>query len=461
MAKNTHEIRDPIHVFVRLDSYERQVLNSRPFQRLRHIHQLALSHLVYPGATHKRFEHSLGVMELAGRVFDVITRRDAVQEEIRELLPEIDNASRLTYWRSALRMAALCHDLGHLPFSHTGEGLLPKGWDHERLTVDIIMSKEMEPIWEDMKLDPKDIAKLAVGPEDAAELGLGAFSTWQEILAEIIVGDAFGVDRMDYLLRDSYHAGVTYGRFDHYRLIDTLRILTAPPLKRRIKSTENKKLESESKEALDESTEPMLGVEKGGLHSAESLLLARYFMFSQVYCHPVRRIYDIHLRDFLKEWLPKGTFGTTIAKHMSLTDAEVTSALRRACKSKRAKGHEHARRILNREHFKVLYTRNPDDIEQNPDAVEVIHSAAQKKFGAEHVRVDAYTQRGGAPDFPVLEKDGRIVSSLAESQTLKNLPVVATGYVFVSRECQAEALAWLQQNREDILASEEKEKSEQ
>ena len=65
MPKNVHEIRDPIHVFVRLDTHERKVLDSRPFQRLRHIHQLALTYLVYPGATHRRFEHSLGVMELA------------------------------------------------------------------------------------------------------------------------------------------------------------------------------------------------------------------------------------------------------------------------------------------------------------------------------------------------------------------------------------------------------------
>jgi HD superfamily phosphohydrolase len=67
MSKHMHEIRDPIHVFIKLDSDERKVLNSRPFQRLRHIHQLALTYLVYPGATHRRFEHSLGVMELAGR----------------------------------------------------------------------------------------------------------------------------------------------------------------------------------------------------------------------------------------------------------------------------------------------------------------------------------------------------------------------------------------------------------
>ena len=109
MSKHVHEIRDPIHVFVRLDDDERRVLASRPFQRLRHIHQLALTSMLYPAATHTRFEHSLGVMELAGRVFDVLTHPDNVSDEIRHLLPDLAHADKLAYWRRVLRMAALCH----------------------------------------------------------------------------------------------------------------------------------------------------------------------------------------------------------------------------------------------------------------------------------------------------------------------------------------------------------------
>ena len=149
MAKDIHEIRDPIHTFVRLDSHERKVLKSRPFQRLRHIHQLALTYLVYPGATHKRFEHSLGVMELAGRVYDVVTNTSNTSDEIRSLLPQLENPDERQYWRRVLRMAALCHDIGHLPFSHAAEKeLLPTGWDHERLTREVITSPEMKQIWE-------------------------------------------------------------------------------------------------------------------------------------------------------------------------------------------------------------------------------------------------------------------------------------------------------------------------
>lgn len=171
MPKNIHEVRDPIHVFVRLDSDERKVLDSRPLQRLRHIHQLAMSYLVYPGATHERFEHSLGVMELAGRVFDTVTKPEKVTEKIRNLLAPISVPDQLAYWRRVLRMAALCHDIGHLPFSHSTERLLPDGWNHERLTRELISSEEMKAIWRSTTppLRTEDVVKLAVGPKKAHE----------------------------------------------------------------------------------------------------------------------------------------------------------------------------------------------------------------------------------------------------------------------------------------------------
>src|ERR1035438_3537862 len=258
MTKTPYEIRDPIHVFVRLDSADREIVDSRPVQRLRSIHQLAMSYLVYPGATHRRFEHSLGVMELAGRVFDIVTDPENVSDDVRKLIPQITDDRLREYWRAVVRMAALCHDLGHLPFSHAVEHvLLPEGWNHERLSREIILSDDMATLWHRITppLRPEDVAKLAIGPEKSGD----QYSNWEAILAEIIVGDAFGVDRMDYLLRDSHHAGVAYGRFDHFRLIDTLRILTS---------------------GEGESTQPTLGVEEGGLHSAEALLLARYYMYS-------------------------------------------------------------------------------------------------------------------------------------------------------------------------------------
>lgn len=96
------EIRDPLHVFVWLEPDEQRVLDSRPFQRLRHIHQLALTYLVYPGATHRRFEHSLGVLELVTRIFDVVT--DNVEHDAaRDVIPDGDLA--IGYWRRVLQRA--------------------------------------------------------------------------------------------------------------------------------------------------------------------------------------------------------------------------------------------------------------------------------------------------------------------------------------------------------------------
>ncbi len=392
MTKIYHEIRDPIHVFIKLDNDERKVLNSYPFQRLRNIHQLALSYLVYPGATHKRFEHSLGVMELAGRVFDVVTNKVAIDNKIGELIPDIieiiNDKKKLGYWRTVLRMAALCHDLGHLPFSHAAEkDLLPDGWDHELLTIEIIRSEEMKNIWEGMTppLRSEDIIKLAVGPKKFKDMKP---NNWEAILSEIIVGDAFGVDRIDYLLRDSYHAGVAYGKFDHYRLIDTLRIL---PM-------------STSEE--HGSKEPALGIEEGGLHSAEALLLARYFMYSQIYFHHVRRIYDIHLKDFLIEWLPEGRFPINIEELLKITDNEVLAALLAAARIESAKGHGPARRIVKREHYRKLYEKSPDDIKINPEAGMLIYEALQLKYGNEALRRDTYTAKDSDIGFPVLRSDG-------------------------------------------------------
>ncbi len=128
MGKNIQEIRDPIHNFIHFNVDEQSVIDSRPVQRLLYINQLALTYLTYPGATHKRFEHSLGVMELAGRVFDIITDAENINDSIREVFPQITDQSYLRYWRKVVRIAGLVHDVGHPPFSHAAEKeLFPAG----------------------------------------------------------------------------------------------------------------------------------------------------------------------------------------------------------------------------------------------------------------------------------------------------------------------------------------------
>jgi HD superfamily phosphohydrolase len=452
MTKRTHEIRDPIHTFIHLDSDEREAVDSRAVQRLRHVQQLGMSHLVYPGATHRRFEHSLGVMELAGRVFDVITDLENVRHDsVRQMIPPRRQPG---YWRTVLRMAALLHDVGHLPFSHAAEHeLLPSGWDHERLTLEIIRSDAMSEMWKRMTppLRCLDIMKLALGPKKWAEYdkagalpaGATPLSDWEAILGEVIVGNAFGVDRMDYLLRDSYHAGVAYGRFDHYRLIDTLRILP---------------------KEHEQSQEPALGVEEGGLHSAEALVLARYFMYTQVYFHPVRKIYDVHLKDFLSSWLKghnaNGRFPTTLDGHLALTDNEVMAAILNAAREPGSAGHDAARRIVERDHFRLIYQRNPVDAKVNPAAAQAVHEAAAERFSSEKVRRDMREAKSEGVDFPVLTKDRRVASSLTMSETLRNIPAAAFDFVFVEASVMGDAEKWLKDERARIIEPKEREETD-
>lgn len=373
-------IRDPLHGFIELSAAERHVLDARPFQRLRHVQQLAMTSLIYPGATHRRFEHSLGVMELATRTFDVITKPANLTDRVREVVP----ADQVPYWREVVRVAALMHDTGHLPFSHAAEDLLPPGTDHETLSEQCIRSEEMLVVWKQMKLDPDDIVAVAVGPSTLATADLA----WVEIVKEIITGDAFGADRMDYLLRDSLHAGVAYGHFDHQRLIESLRIL----------------LPARAGEDDGQSAEPTLGITEGGIHAAEGLLLARYFMFSQVYLHRARRIYDVHLKDFLSDWLPDGRYSLELEEHLMRTDNEVLAAMSAAARDENARGHVHAKRITGRQHFRSVYAPTADELLSNAAGTKQLGEAASETFGAEHVRYDSYRKSGFAGDFPVVRR---------------------------------------------------------
>lgn len=419
-----HEIRDPIHVFVKLNSAERDVLDSRPLQRLRHIHQLSLTHLVYPGATHKRFEHSIGVMEVATRIFDVVTAaRNVRKESVKRFIPgrKLKTSERgIRYWRQVLRIAALCHDVGHLPFSHTAEAkLLPEGWDHERLTANIILSEEMRHHWTQLGVDPKHVVKIALGPKYQKYYPHEHLDIWEAVVSEMVTSDAFGADRIDYLLRDSHHAGVAYGRFDHYRLIDTLRILP------------------KGEDAT--ATEPQLGVERGGLNSAEALLLARYFMFRQLYFHHVRRIYDIHLVEFLESFLPDGRFPTVVADHLSMNDDKVSLAIADAAADATNNAHELAVRIVHRKHFRRIYERNPRDFGKNEDAARLVYEKACEQYGSHCVRYDPVTEKESVIDFPVLFDDGRLDSASRESMVIPAMKPIATEYVFVSPECRVDA----------------------
>ena len=302
-----HEVRDPVYGFIEFNNLERDIINSPPFQRLRNIHQLALTSLIYPGATHKRFEHSLGVMEASTTVFNRITSQDVMAGAVWDRLKEHLEPDMKGYWRQVLRIAALLHDVGHLPFSHAAEkDLLPEGWDHERMTAEFIRKSEIADILGKSKppISVEDVVDLAWQPGKRRKHEPDNMpGIWPTLLNEIITGDTFGTDRVDYLLRDAYHAGVAYGRFDVHRLFGGLSV------------------------EVDEAGDPVLAIEYGSIHAAEALLLARYFMYTQVYMHRLRRVYDEHLKDFMARWLAGGKFRGDWGEMQGMDDNRVFAAM--------------------------------------------------------------------------------------------------------------------------------------
>ena len=438
MAKEHHEIRDAIHGFVRLTTRERQLIDSPPIQRLRHIHQLATTFMVYPGATHSRFEHSLGVSDIATRIFDVVVREEHLRS-VHDLL-DVDRET-IGYWRNVLRVAALCHDAGHLPFSHAAESeLLPAGWNHERLTLNLIMDGPLTNTIQSMRpsVTPEDVAKIAVSPSVLPPSVVESLTDWEAIVAEIISGPVFGADRMDYLLRDSHHIGVAYGRYDQHRLIDTIRILPAPPAP------------PADEDDSSQSRELTLGVELGGLQTAESLLLARYFMFKQVYFHHVRRIYDLHLLDFLKLWLPDGEFPTEIDKHVSLSDPVIIAEMQNASVDEAHRAHDAARRFITRKHFRHVYSPRPDHLDISQDPGDIVFRALVDICGNDNVKHDVNYDTGGSPDFPVVLDDGAVVSAVSVSDVLKDMPL-SFDSVYVAPEMMKHAHDYLQINIDRVL----------
>lgn len=277
MKDNLWEIRDPIYGFIEINEWEREIINHPAFQRLRRIRQLALTDMVYPGAMHTRFEHSLGVMHVATMIFDNIVNecKDILESEYGY------NDVGLDKMRTIIRLAALLHDVGHAPFSHASESIMPyksegKVYKHEDYSAAIIKNIFKDVIENNKSNNNYDIKAEEVAAfvaKDPKILKKSFF--WTDIISGQV--DA---DRIDYLLRDSYHAGVQYGIFDLRRLLKT--IVMVP---------------------MDDTF--ILGFKEGGLHVAESLIFARYYMFTQVYFHHTRRAYDHHIANAEKEILLK------------------------------------------------------------------------------------------------------------------------------------------------------------
>lgn len=249
VAGDSKVFRDPIHEFISVLPRALKAIDSEVFQRLRGISQLALTSLVYPGAVHNRFEHSLGAMHIAR----LMAHKAASDDE------------------ESVMMAGLLHDLGHGPFSHVLDDVIRPRFGrglHESIGRAFITSARFIDCWDDED-QPKSVANLFDKPE-----------RFRSVASDIVSGPA-DADKCDYLLRDSHYCGVQYGRFDLARVIETAG-------------------------AVGGTAQPQLGFEEGGVDAVEGLLYARRSMFRQVYRHPTRRATDLMLIRAMNDALGQG-----------------------------------------------------------------------------------------------------------------------------------------------------------
>ncbi|MCW4006722.1 MAG: HD domain-containing protein [Candidatus Bathyarchaeota archaeon] len=301
------EIKDPVHGFVYITKAEKTVIDLYPMQRLRRLRQLAGSEYVYPGANHTRFEHSLGVMYLAGKVMENPNISSVVSDEEADMT----------------RIAALLHDVGHGPFSHVFEHLLTRHLDktHEDLTSWIVEKSEVAD----------QLSKLGYSAQEVSELAVGKLHKPGRAFLDQVISSAVDVDKQDFIVRDTFHTGAEYGFIDVFRLIHALDVLG-----------EN------------------LAVELGALSALEAFIIARIESFKSIYFHRVGRVAQIMLAMAMEK--ANDELGLTAFKepeeYLAMDDYTVWAALRKCEKSKPVIEDLERRRMLKCAYERTFYDKD-------------------------------------------------------------------------------------------------------
>ncbi len=301
------EVKDPIYGYVYITESEREVIDSYPVQRLRRLRQLAGAEYVYPGANHTRFEHSVGVMYLSGKVVENPNISQTVSEEDVE----------------AVRLAGLLHDVGHGPFSHVFEHLLTKklGKTHEDMTVWIIKNSELKDV----------LGKLGHNPEYIAEMAAGYLPDRSKAFLNQIIRSSIDVDKLDFVVRDTYHTGAEYGFVDIFRLIHSFDVLDGN-----------------------------LAVDIGALSTLESFIIARIESFKSIYFHRVGRAVQIMLATALEKADPELGLSTfkTPEEYLDMDDYTVWTMLRNCEKSRQIIKDLERRRMLKCAYEQTFYVKD-------------------------------------------------------------------------------------------------------
>ncbi len=365
-------IRDPVHGFIRADPLESALINSRPVQRLRFIHQLGFTFLVFPGAEHSRFGHVVGAMHLAGRVYDALCSKSAEKGE--NLLP----AGAHSPERRVTRAAALLHDLGHAPFSHSAEDLFEGGINHEEMTRRLLATDEVEEIFR------------------AHGEGIGTAD-----VARLLAGGGSPTERL-------------YGTYDLERLLDTILPIADP-----------------------ETGEWGIGVEEGGVHALEALVMARYYMFTQVYFNVTGKAMELHLNEWLDEqgWL----WASAPEAFLGQDDVSVWTALRTSASP-------HARALIERRHFPVAFETREHLAAADKERFEELLPGLRRRFGARSILLSNSAKdphRLGSSRVLVRRFDGSLEPMEQSSQFIRHLSRIDRYRVYtppVLRDAVAAAL---------------------
>lgn len=253
-SKLTKEVvlRDPVHGYIHIeDQVILDLLKTKEFQRMRRIKQLGPTAYIFPGATHTRFEHNLGVYELTRRICNIFAKKYPSQRPGDGLW---DDNNRLL-----VECAGLLHDIGHGPYSHTFEHLF--GTNHEKIGQKIIT---------DSSTEINQVLR-TVAPNFPELVASVIAKTYPNPQVVKMISSQADADRMDYLMRDAYFTGVTYGKFDLSRVLQEIR-----PYSRGICFT------------------------MSGMHAVEDYIVSRYQMYQQVYFHRVGRAMEVILQHLLE-----------------------------------------------------------------------------------------------------------------------------------------------------------------
>jgi len=427
------EIRDPVHGPVRVSNNELAIIDTPAYQRLRRIKQLGYGELTFPGATHTRYLHSLGAMHLAGKAFEGIA-------------DGLDGLSSTQFQRvrAAIRLSALLHDVGHAPLSHQLEYLLPElsaldlpqaahaapgtQAKHEHMTLLILqkshLSAAIKDAYQDLKVLPGHVASILHPDVPCTDPGFFDVNGVSLLpLAQQLVSGELDCDRMDYLRRDAYFAGVSYGNYDQDWILSNLVAVRR-------------------EDAFE------LGLKARALNTFEDFLLARYHMFMMVYSHQRTMAYDQMLHRFFQETNAVQTFPATAEEYLRYDDATIHNLLLEHPENR------WARRIIERRPIPlaIMIDDELDPIKAEQfsamlDERGISYMSARSETPLSKYCFGGRTETGHAPELRIVfpEQTPRAgVRSVAQSTDLyaryKKTPKVTRFYVLEESRADFDAL---------------------